>query len=129
MSLRIIVWVICLGLHIYQSMILRDNGITSTWVVMVLLFASGHFFTTGSATLDALLELLIYIVDVVLGFIYNLLAVPVDIIMLFAGDEIDRFFVRLGLEAGSFSVAMIYLAVLIGSMFLPSASSDSNQQV
>ena len=129
MSLRIIIWVICLGLHIYQSMILRDNGITSTLVVMALLFESGHFFTTGSATFDALLELLIYIVDVVLGFIYNLLAVPVDIIMLFAGDEIDRFFVRLGLEAGSFSVAMIYLAVLIGSMFLPSASSDSNQQV
>ena len=91
-----------------------------------MLLESGHLFTTGSATLDALLNLLIYVVDVVLGFLYNMLAVPVDIIMIFAGDEIDRFFVRLGLEAGSFTVAMIYLAVLIGSAFLPSPSNEAN---
>jgi len=120
------VWLLCLGLHIYQSMILRDNGITSTWIVLALLLDSGYLFSTGSATLDALLNLLIYVVDVVLGFIYNLLAVPVDIVMIFAGDEIDRFFVRLGLEAGSFTVAMIYLAVLIGSAFLPDSSDHAN---
>ena len=126
MSLKSIVWLVCIGLHIYQSMILRDNGITSTWIVLALLLDSGYLFSTGSATLDALLNLLIYVVDVVLGFIYNLLAVPVDIVMIFAGDEIDRFFVRLGLEAGSFTVAMIYLAVLIGSAFLPDSSDHAN---
>ena len=126
MSLKSIVWLVCIGLHIYQSVILRDHGITSTWIVLAMLLESGHLFTTGSATLDALLNLLIYVVDVVLGFLYNMLAVPVDIIMIFAGDEIDRFFVRLGLEAGSFTVAMIYLAVLIGSAFLPSPSNEAN---
>jgi len=126
MPIKTIVWLLCLGLHIYQSMILRDNGITSTWIVLALLLDSGYLFSTGSATLDALLNLLIYVVDVVLGFIYNLLAVPVDIVMIFAGDEIDRFFVRLGLEAGSFTVAMIYLAVLIGSAFLPDSSDHAN---
>jgi len=126
MPIKTIVWLLCLGLHIYQSMILRDNGITSTWIVLALLLDSGYLFSTGSATLDALLNLLIYVVDVVLGFIYNLLAVPVDILMIFAGDEIDRFFVRLGLEAGSFTVAMIYLAVLIGSAFLPDSSDHAN---
>jgi len=124
--IKTMVWLLCLGLHIYQSMILRDNGITSTWIVLALLLDSGYLFSTGSATLDALLNLLIYVVDVVLGFIYNLLAVPVDILMIFAGDEIDRFFVRLGLEAGSFTVAMIYLAVLIGSAFLPDSSDHAN---
>jgi len=124
--IKTMVWLLCLGLHIYQSMILRDNGITSTWIVLALLLDSGYLFSTGSATLDALLNLLIYVVDVVLGFIYNLLAVPVDIVMIFAGDEIDRFFVRLGLEAGSFTVAMIYLAVLIGSAFLPDSSDHAN---
>lgn len=126
MSLKVIIWIVCIGLHIYQSIILRDNGITSTWVVLAVLFESGFLFGTGSATLDALLNLLIMLADVILGFIYNLLAVPVDIVMLFMGDEIDRFFVRLGLEAGSFSVAMIYLAVLIGSAFLPSRSDEVN---
>ncbi len=126
MPIKTMVWLLCLGLHIYQSMILRDNGITSTWIVLALLLDSGYLFSTGSATLDALLNLLIYVVDVVLGFIYNLLAVPVDIVMVFAGDEIDRFFVRLGLEAGSFTVAMIYLAVLIGSAFLPDSSDHAN---
>jgi hypothetical protein len=126
MPIKTMVWLLCLGLHIYQSMILRDNGITSTWIVLALLLDSGYLFSTGSATLDALLNLLIYVVDVVLGFIYNLLAVPVDIVMIFAGDEIDRFFVRLGLEAGSFTVAMIYLAVLIGSAFLPDSSDHAN---
>jgi len=126
MPIKTMVWLLCLGLHIYQSMILRDNGITSTWIVLALLLDSGYLFSTGSATLDALLNLLIYVVDVVLGFIYNLLAVPVDILMIFAGDEIDRFFVRLGLEAGSFTVAMIYLAVLIGSAFLPDSSDHAN---
>ena len=126
MPIKTMVWLLCLGLHIYQSMILRDNDITSTWIVLALLLDSGYLFSTGSATLDALLNLLIYVVDVVLGFIYNLLAVPVDILMIFAGDEIDRFFVRLGLEAGSFTVAMIYLAVLIGSAFLPDSSDHAN---
>ena len=126
MPIKTMVWLLCLGLHIYQSMILRDNGITSTWIVLALLLDSGYLFSTGSATLDALLNLLIYVVDVVLGFIYNLLAVPVDIVMIFAGDEIDRFFVRLGLEAGSFTVAMIYLAMLIGSAFLPDSSDHAN---
>ena len=126
MPIKTMVWLLCLGLHIYQSMILRDNGITSTWIVLALLLDSGYLFSTGSATLDALLNLLIYVVDVVLGFIYNLLAVPVDIVMIFAGDEIDRFFVRLGLEAGSFTVAMIYLAVLIGSAFLPDSTDHAN---
>jgi len=126
MPIKTMVWLLCLGLHIYQSMILRDNGITSTWIVLALLLDSGYLFSTGSATLDALLNLLIYVVDVVLGFIYNLLAVPVDIVMIFAGDEIDRFFIRLGLEAGSFTVAMIYLAVLIGSAFLPDSSDHAN---
>jgi hypothetical protein len=126
MPIKTMVWLLCLGLHIYQSMILRENGITSTWIVLALLLDSGYLFSTGSATLDALLNLLIYVVDVVLGFIYNLLAVPVDIVMVFAGDEIDRFFVRLGLEAGSFTVAMIYLAVLIGSAFLPDSSDHAN---
>ena len=126
MPIKTMVWLLCLGLHIYQSMILRDNGITSTWIVLALLLDSGYLFFTGSATLDSLLNLLIYVVDVVLGFIYNLLAVPVDIVMIFAGDEIDRFFVRLGLEAGSFTVAMIYLAVLIGSAFLPDSSDHAN---
>jgi len=126
MPIKTMVWLLCLGLHIYQSMILRDNGITSTWIFLALLLDSGYLFSTGSATLDALLNLLIYVVDVVLGFIYNLLAVPVDIVIIFAGDEIDRFFVRLGLEAGSFTVAMIYLAVLIGSAFLPDSSDHAN---
>ena len=126
MPIKTIVWLLCLGLHIYQSMILRDNDVTSTWIVLALLLDSGYLFFTGSATLDSLLNLLIYVVDVVLGFIYNLLAVPVDIVMIFAGDEIDRFFVRLGLEAGSFTVAMIYLAVLIGSAFLPDSSDHAN---
>ena len=119
MSVKSLVWIVCLGLHIYQSMILRENGISTIWIIAAVMLESGYFFTTGSATLDTLIEILIYVLDVILGFIYNLLAVPGDILVAIMGDDVGQILFRLGLEAGSFQIAMIYLIILIVSLFLP----------
>ncbi len=119
MSVKSMIWIFCLGLHIYQSMILRENGISTMWIAAAIMLESGYFFTTGSATLDTLIEILIYILDVILGFIYNLLAVPGDILVAIMGDDVGQILFRLGLEAGSFQIAMIYLIILIVSFFLP----------
>ena len=119
MSVKSMVWIVCLGLHIYQSMILRENGISTMWIIAAVMLESGYFFTTGSATLDTLIEILIYVLDVILGFIYNLLAVPGDILVAIMGDDVGQILFRLGLEAGSFQIAMIYLIILIVSLFLP----------
>jgi hypothetical protein len=119
MPIKTIIWIGCLGLHIYQSMILRDNGISTMWIVAAVMLESGYFFTTGSATLDTLLEILIYVLDVILGFIYNLLAVPCDILVAIMGDDVGQILFRLGLEAGSFQIAMIYLIVVVVSFFIP----------
>ena len=124
MPIKTIVWFICLGLHIYQSMILRENGISSTWIIAAIMLDQGYFLTTGSATLDTLLEILIYVLDVILGFIYNLCAVPADIIVAIMGDDVGQILFRIGLEAGSFQIAMIYLIILVISLFLP----DGNRQ-
>lgn len=124
MSVKSVVWVVCLGLHIYQSMILRENGISTMWIAAAIMLESGYFFTTGSATLDTLIEILIYVLDVILGFIYNLLAVPGDILVAIMGDDVGQILFRLGLEAGSFQIAMIYLIILIVSFFLPDGSAD-----
>lgn len=124
MSVKSIVWIFCLGLHIYQSMILRENGISTMWIAAAIMLESGYFFTTGSATLDTLIEILIYVLDVILGFIYNLLAVPGDILVAIMGDDVGQILFRLGLEAGSFQIAMIYLIILIVSFFLPDGSAD-----
>ena len=131
MSVKSVVWIVCLGLHIYQSMILRENGISTMWIIAAVMLESGYFFTTGSATLDTLIEILIYVLDVILGFIYNLLAVPGDILVAIMGDDVGQILFRLGLEAGSFQVAMIYLIILIVSFFLPdgdAGKSDYHQE-
>ena len=126
MSVKSVVWVVCLGLHIYQSMILRENSISTMWIAAAIMLESGYFFTTGSATLDTLIEILIYVLDVILGFIYNLLAVPGDILVAIMGDDVGQILFRLGLEAGSFQIAMIYLIILIVSFFLPDGSADKS---
>ncbi|MBL6782865.1 MAG: hypothetical protein ISQ21_07485 [Alphaproteobacteria bacterium] len=105
-------------------MILRENGISSTWIIAAIMLDQGYFLTTGSATLDTLLEILIYVLDVILGFIYNLCAVPADIIVAIMGDDVGQILFRIGLEAGSFQIAMIYLIILVISFFLP----DGNRQ-
>ncbi|MGB2167182.1 MAG: hypothetical protein ACPH3M_08125 [Candidatus Puniceispirillales bacterium] len=131
MSVKSVVWIVCLGLHIYQSMILRENGISTMWIVAAVMLESGYFFTTGSATLDTLIEILIYVLDIILGFIYNLLAVPGDILVAIMGDDVGQILFRLGLEAGSFQIAMIYLIILIVSFFLPdgdAGKSDYHQE-
>ncbi|MGB1964474.1 MAG: hypothetical protein ACPHW3_09005 [Candidatus Puniceispirillales bacterium] len=131
MSVKSVVWIVCLGLHIYQSMILRENGISTMWIVAAVMLESGYFFTTGSATLDTLIEILIYVLDVILGFIYNLLAVPGDILVAIMGNDVGQILFRLGLEAGSFQIAMIYLIILIVSFFLPdgdAGKSDYHQE-
>ena len=128
MPINKVVWIICLGLHIYQSMILRDNEISSVWIITAVMLESGYFFTTGSATLDSLIEILIYVLDVFLGFIYNLLAVPVDILVAIMGDDIGQILFRLGLEAGSFQIAMVYLFILIVSLFIPDGNSHKTDE-
>ena len=96
------------------------------WIAAAIMLESGYFFTTGSATLDTLIEILIYVLDVILGFIYNLLAVPGDILVAIMGDDVGQILFRLGLEAGSFQIAMIYLIILIVSFFLPDGSADKS---
>lgn len=128
MPINKVVWIICLGLHIYQSMILRENEISSVWIIAAVMLESGYFLTTGSATLDSLIEILIYVLDVILGFIYNLLAVPADILVAIMGDDIGQILFRLGLEAGSFQIAMIYLIILIVSLFIPDGNSHKTDE-
>ncbi len=127
MNLKTIVWIVCLGLHVFQSVILRENAISTGWIIAVILFDQGYLFTTGSATLDVLLNIIIYVLDVFLGFLYNLFVVPLDILLAITGNSLGQILFRIGLEAGSFPIALIYLIILAASYFLRDGDEEDQQ--
>ena len=127
MNLKTIVWIVCLGLHVFQSVILRENAISTGWIIAVILFDQGYLFTTGSATLDVLLNIIIYVLDVFLGFLYNIFVVPLDILLAITANSLGQILFRIGLEAGSFPIAVIYLIILAASYFLRDGDEEDQQ--
>ena len=127
MNLKTIVWIVCLGLHVFQSVILRENAISTGWIIAVILFDQGYLLTTSSATLDVLLNIIIYVLDVFLGFLYNLFVVPLDILLAITANSLGQTLFRIGLEAGSFPIAVIYLIILAASYFLRDGDEEDQQ--
>ena len=127
MNLKNIVWTVCLGLHVFQSVILRENAISTGWIIAVILFDQGYLLTTSSATLDVLLNIIIYVLDVFLGFLYNLFVVPLDILLAITANSLGQTLFRIGLEAGSFPIAVIYLIILAASYFLRDGDEEDQQ--
>ena len=127
MNLKTIVWIVCLGLHVFQSVILRENAISTGWIIAVILFDQGYLLTTSSATLDVLLNIIIYVLDVFLGFLYNLFVVPLDILLAITANSLGQTLFRIGLEAGSFPIALIYLIILAASYFLRDGDEEDQQ--
>lgn len=127
MNLKTIVWIVCLGLHVFQSVILRENAISTGWIIAVILFDQGYLLTTSSATLDVLLNIIIYVLDVFLGFLYNIFVVPLDILLAITANSLGQTLFRIGLEAGSFPIAVIYLIILAASYFLRDGDEEDQQ--
>ena len=103
------------------------TSVSTGWIIAVILFDQGYLLTTSSATLDVLLNIIIYVLDVFLGFLYNLFVVPLDILLAITGNSLGQILFRIGLEAGSFPIALIYLIILAASYFLRDGDEEDQQ--
>ncbi|HCP19481.1 MAG TPA: hypothetical protein DIT62_09420, partial [Alphaproteobacteria bacterium] len=58
---------------------------------------------------------------------YNLFVVPLDILLAITANSLGQTLFRIGLEAGSFPIAVIYLIILAASYFLRDGDEEDQQ--